>query len=607
MFESVFQSFDEPSQKAASAGRIAKLRAEMERLTLDGFLVPRSDAHQNEYVPKSEERLAWLTGFTGSAGMALILKDRAIIFIDGRYTVQAREQVDAGLVTPINIGDVSTTDWIKENFPPGGRLGFDPWLHTIENVERLKKACDAINAHLVPVETNLIDAIWINRPAPPLSAVVDHPERFAGDSSATKLDKVRAEIKKVKADAVVLSDAHDIAWLFNIRGGDVSHTPLPLAWAVVRAEGKPILLIDNRKLSNSIRDRLADLAELRDEAELEDALKDFADARPHVLLDPGMAPEQVKALFESAEATVIKAPGPIAKLKAVKNSVEIGGTRSAHVRDGAAMARFLAWFDREAPTGKVDEIGAAEALESFRRETGALKDISFTTISAAGPNAALPHYRVMRASNRVVEPGLFLIDSGGQYEDGTTDITRTISVGETTAEMRDRYTRVLKGHIAIATVRFPKGTSGAQLDPLARRALWDIGTDFDHGTGHGVGSYLSVHEGPQRISKLGHVTLEPGMILSNEPGYYREGAFGIRIENLVLVQTAEIAGAERPMMDFETLTLAPIDTRPIELSLLTAEERAWLDAYHARVLKEIGPLVDAETQGWLEKACAPLK
>jgi Xaa-Pro aminopeptidase len=604
MFESVFQSFDDSADSSLSKARLDVLRADMKRLGLTGFLVPRADAHQNEYVPASEERLAWLTGFTGSAGTALVTLDKAFIFVDGRYTVQVREQIDRSVVTPVNSGETSPTEWIRKNFASGQVLGFDPWLHTADAVERLKKSVADAGADLRAVDENLIDIAWADRPEPRVAQVVGHPDKFAGESSDKKLARLHTEIIKTKADAIVLTDPHEIAWLFNIRGGDVDHTPLPLAWAVIPADGRPALLIDGRKLSNELRDGLEDLADVGEPAEFETLLKMLGGKK--VMLDLGSAAEQVRVALNDSGATIVKTTSPIGKMKAVKNAAEARGARAAHQRDGVAFGQFLFWFETNIRKGKLDEIQAAEALEAFRRDTGKLKDISFPTISAAGPNAALPHYRVTRKTNRKITPGLYLVDSGAQYQDGTTDITRTIAVGKVTKDMRDRYTRVLKGHIAIATAQFPKGATGAQLDPLARKALWDIGADFDHGTGHGVGSYLSVHEGPQRISKLGHTPLEPGMILSNEPGYYKEGAFGIRIENLVLVEKSKLNGAERDFYSFETLTLAPIDTRPIDPKLLTKEESAWLDAYHKRVVSEIGPKLDPKIRAWLKSVCAPL-
>ncbi|BCJ91399.1 aminopeptidase [Terrihabitans soli] len=604
MFDSVFQSFDDSADSSRSKARLAVLRADMKRLGLFGFLVPRADAHQNEYVPASEERLAWLTGFTGSAGTALITLDQAVIFVDGRYTVQVRDQIDKTVVTPVNSGETSPSEWIRKNFSAGQVLGFDPWLHTADAVERLRKAVADAGAELKAVDENPIDISWTDRPEPPLAPVVEHPEKFAGESADKKLARLHTAVVNAKADAIVLTDPHEIAWLFNIRGGDVAHTPLPLAWAVIPVEGRPALLIDGRKLSNELRDHLEDLADVGEPSEFETLLNMLGGKK--VMFDFGAGAERIRQVLNDTGATIVKTQSPIALMKAVKNGAEIRGTRAAHQRDGVAFAQFLFWLDTNLKKKKLDEIEAAEALEAFRRDTAKLKDISFPTISAAGPNAALPHYRVTRATNRKITPGLYLVDSGAQYQDGTTDITRTIAIGKVTKDMRDRYTRVLKGHIAIATAQFPKGATGAQLDPLARRALWEIGADFDHGTGHGVGSYLSVHEGPQRISKLGHTPLEPGMILSNEPGYYKEGAFGIRIENLVLVERSKLKTAERDFLSFETLTLAPIDTRPIDPKLLTKEEVAWLDAYHKRVASEIGPKLDPKTRAWLKAVCAPL-
>ncbi|HVV91817.1 MAG TPA: aminopeptidase P family protein [Hyphomicrobiales bacterium] len=607
MYHSRFQDFTEGGGPAGTAERVATLRAALAARRLDGVLVPRADEYQNEYVPPSDERLAWLSGFTGSAGIAVVLKDAAAIFVDGRYTVQVKSQVDPAVFAIENIAETAPADWLRRHLKPGMKLGFDPSLHTAEAVERYRAAAADAGAELVAAEPNPIDAIWRDRPAPPLKPVTLHEPRFAGEGAADKVARVQAELARAKSDAVILTDPHAVAWLFNIRGGDVSHTPLPLARAVVPASGRPTLLVDGRKLDNRVRATLADLADIAEPADLDREIGRLGAADAKVMLDPAGASFRLLARLEDAGATVLRRADPVAKLKAVKNAAEIAGARAAHRRDAVALCRFLAWVDREAATGKLTEIAAAETLEAFRDESGALKDLSFPTISAAGPNAALPHYRVSRDSNRVVEPGFLLVDSGAQYEDGTTDVTRTIVVGRPGAERLDRFTRVLQGHIAIATAIFPRGTSGAQIDAFARRPLWEAGTDFDHGTGHGVGSYLSVHEGPQRISKLGTVALEPGMIVSNEPGYYKEGAYGIRSENLVLVQEVALDGAERPMLGFETLTLAPFDRRGLAPMLMTAAERAWLDAYHARVLAEVGPSVDAETKGWLEAACAPIR
>jgi len=608
MFEARFQSFEDRAERAASGPRVAALRTELARRGLTGFIVPRSDRHQNEYVPASEQRLAWLTGFTGSAGVAIVLMQRALLFVDGRYTLQAREQVDTSLFAIEHLVDTPPDRWIEENLAIGDRLGYDPWLHTVEGAERLGKACAAAGVTLVAVEPDLIDAIWADRPAAPLGAVTLHDVRFAGEAAEDKLARIRAEVAKLRADALVVSDPHAVAWAFNIRGADVAHTPLPLAFAIVPQAGRPSLYVDGRKLSNDVRNRLEVLADVREPSDFVGALGALGRQKQTVRLDQATAADALARLITSHGGKVTRAPCPIALMKAVKNEVEIAGARAAQLRDGAAVTRFLAWFDREAPRGKLTEIEAVAALESFRRDTGLLKDISFPTIAGAGPDGAIVHYRVTTQSNRVVAPGeLFLIDSGGQYEDGTTDVTRTIAVGEPTAEMRDRFTRVLKGHIAIARAIFPEGTTGAQLDSLARQFLWSQGLDFDHGTGHGVGSYLSVHEGPARISKLGTTALKAGMILSNEPGYYKTGAYGIRIENLVLViGAAAVPGAEKPLYAFETLTLAPIDRRLIVAEMLTPDETAWLDGYHARVFEALSPLLDADSCAWLTAATRPV-
>ncbi|MBV8319588.1 MAG: aminopeptidase P family protein [Hyphomicrobiales bacterium] len=608
MFEARFQSFEDRAERAASGPRLAALRTELARRGLTGFIVPRSDRHQNEYVPACEQRLAWLTGFSGSAGIAIVLMERALLFVDGRYTLQAREQVDTSLFTIEHLVETPPDRWIEKNLTAGDRIGYDPWLHTVEGAERLGKACAAAGATLVAVEPDLIDAIWADRPAPPLGAVTLHDVRFGGEAAEDKLARIRAEVAKLRADALVVSDPHAVAWAFNIRGADVAHTPLPLAFAVVPQAGRPSLYVDGRKLSDQVRNRLEALAEVREPSDFVGALGALGRRKQTVWLDQATAADALARLITSHGGKVTRGACPIALMKAVKNEIEIAGARAEHIRDGAAVTRFLAWFDREAPRGKLTEIDAVAALESFRRDTGLLRDISFPTIAGAGPDGAIVHYRVTSRSNRVVAPGeLFLIDSGAQYEDGTTDITRTIAVGEPTAEMRDRFTRVLKGHIAIARAIFPEGTTGAQLDSFARQFLWAQGLDFDHGTGHGVGSYLSVHEGPARISKLGTAALKPGMILSNEPGYYKAGAYGIRIENLVLVvAAAPVPGAEKPLNAFETLTLAPIDRRLIVPALLTPEETAWLDRYHADVVEALSPLLDADSRAWVTAAARPL-
>ncbi len=599
-FKSVYQSFGERGGPAHGAERVKALRAELAARGLNGFVAPRADEHQNEYVPAAAERLMWLTGFSGSAGLAIVLDEAAAIFVDGRYAVQAAAQADGAVFTVRHLVEEPPSAWIEANLKPGGRLGYDPWLLTPEMVGRFGKACRKAGGELVALDSNPIDAIWKNRAAAPLGAVRAHPARLSGESAAAKIARVRAALGA--SDGLFVSDAHNVAWLFNIRGADVAHTPLPLSFAYAPREGRPTLFIDARKLSSAMRARLSALAEIDEPDRLVPFMASLGERAARVAFDAGSAPARLTQALEAAGGAAVLGPDPIALMKAVKNRSELAGARAAHIRDGAAMARFLAWFDREAPKGGLTEIVAAEALETFRRETGALKDISFPTIAAAGPHAAIPHYRVSEASNLKIGRGIFLIDSGGQYEDGTTDITRTLCVGRPTAEMRDRFTRVLKGHIAIARAVFPLGTSGAQIDALARQALWRAGLDFDHGTGHGVGSYLSVHEGPQRIAKTGTVALAAGMILSNEPGYYAPGRFGVRIENLVVVEERAIAGAERAMLGFDTISLAPIDVRLVERKLMDKEEIAWLDAYHAKVREVLSPLVDRETGGWLRQA-----
>ena len=599
MFEARFQSFDESSWRAESAARVAALRAELKRRGLDGFVVPRADRQQNEYLPASEERFAWLTGFTGSAGAAIVLTERAALFTDGRYTVQAAAQVDPKIFSIEHLVDKPPEQWLEQNLKRGAKLGYDPWLHTVDNVEKLAKVCASVGATLVPVDGNPIDALWTERPAPPSGPVSLRDIKLAGESATDKLKRIRAEMAKLRSDVLVVSDPQNVAWTFNIRGSDVAHTPLPLAYASIPREGRPALYVDGAKLNNKVRHALEELADVRAP---DDLARDLAALKGKtVRLDQASAADALSRLVSENGGKPVRGADPIALMKSVKNQAEIAGMKAAHLRDGAAMVRFLAWLDGEAPSGKLTEIGAVEALESFRRDTGMLKDISFPTIAGSGPNGAIVHYRVTQCSNRTIATNeLFLVDSGAQYEDGTTDITRTVAIGTPSEEMCDRFSRVLKGHIAIATAVFPDGTSGAQLDPLARTALWQAGLDFDHGTGHGVGSYLSVHEGPARISKLGTVALKRGMILSNEPGYYKTGAYGIRTENLVLVVAApEPEGAEKPLNAFETLTLAPIDRRLILKRLLTAKERNWIDSYHTRVLGELSPLLDAKSVAWL--------
>ncbi len=586
--------------------RLDALRAEMARQGLDGFIVPHSDEFQNEYLPPSAERLAWITGFTGSAGVAVILKDRSAVFTDGRYTLQIREQVDANLFDVRHISDEPPKDWVAENLCQGGRLGYDPWLHTERALDTWRKAAERAGGELVPVEHNPLDAAWSDRPAAPAAPVVPHGEEFAGESSAAKREKVAKSVVKAGAESVVITAPDSIAWLLNIRGGDVAHTPLPLSFAVLYGNGRAEWFVAPGKTSDELIAHLGDEVTVRDIGEFEDAL--WALGNNRVMADAAGTAAFVFERLGKAGAQIVRADDPCQLLKACKNEVEIDGTRAAHRRDGVALARFLAWLSAEATKGGLSEIAVADRLQALRFEGKRITDLSFRTISGSGPNGAIVHYTVTPESDRMLQPGeLYLVDSGAQYLDGTTDVTRTVTIGEPTAEMRDRFTRVLKGHIAIATACFPEGTTGSQLDVLARQALWQAGLDYDHGTGHGVGSYLGVHEGPQRISKIGNsVALKPGMIVSNEPGYYKTGAYGIRIENLVCVTALEIEGAEKPMLGFETLTLAPIDRNLVEPGLLSQAETEWLNAYHWRVREALAPLIDPDSADWLEQATEPV-
>jgi Xaa-Pro aminopeptidase len=583
------------------AERLVALRAELERRGLDGFIVPLADEHQGEYVPKRARRLAWLTGFTGSAGVAVVLRDKAAVFVDGRYTLQAANEVDGALYEIKHLIDAPATDWIAANLG-GGKLGYDPWLHTAEGAQRLRAAAQRAKGSLVAADSNPIDAVWSDQPDPPLSPITLHDIAFAGATSADKRAEIAKTLAKDGQDAVVLTAPDSVAWLANIRGGDVPYTPLPLAFAILRRDATLAIFTDRRKLRPAVERKLEPGIRVFERQGFEQALDALGAEKSMVRVDPAWAADAIFNRLEQAGAKIARAEDPCQLAKAKKNAVELDGMRAAHVRDGAALTRFLCWLATEGPKGKLTEVEAAERLEAFRRENQRIQGLSFPTISGAGPNGAIVHYRVTADSNRTVEPGtLFLVDSGAQYLDGTTDVTRTVAIGTPTEDMADRFTRVLKGHIALATAVFPAGTSGAQLDVLARASLWEAGLDYDHGTGHGVGSFLAVHEGPQRISKVpNRVALEPGMIVSNEPGYYQTGGYGIRIENLVAVQPAPVQGiGGKAFYCFETITLAPIDLALIDGRLLTRFEVDWLNAYHARVRETLSPLVDPETRRWL--------
>jgi Xaa-Pro aminopeptidase len=589
--------------------RLQALRGELKRRGLDGLIVPRSDEHQGEYVAPRSERLAWLTGFTGSAGMAVVLGGKAAVFIDGRYTLQAEAEVEDGLFEHCHLTERPPHDWIADNLEAGGSLGYDPWLLTPGQAERYRAACKKARAALTATDGNPIDTVWADQPPPPVSPAQVHDDAFSGLSSAKKRGQVAVELKKQKLDAAVLTAPDSIAWLLNIRGADVPFTPLVLSFAVIHADGNADLFIDPAKLGPETTDHLGVDVRCHEPDGFGPALDDLGGDEKTVRLDPSGAPEWVLKRLEKAGAAIDRGVDPCQLPKAKKNAVELTGIRAAHRRDGASLTRFLAWLAREAPKGGLTEMACADKLESLRRGNDHFQGLSFPTISGAGANGAIVHYRVSGKTDRTLEDGsLYLVDSGAQYLDGTTDVTRTVAIGKPSAEMRRHFTLVLKGHIALATARFPEGTSGSQLDALARKPLWAEGLDYDHGTGHGVGCFLGVHEGPQRISKIpNRVALAPGMVMSNEPGYYKPGAYGIRIENLVTVVAAKKPkGAEKAQLAFETLTLAPIDRTLVDRDMLSAEEIGWVDAYHARVADEIGPLVDKTTAGWLKKAAAPL-
>ena len=587
--------------------RLGALRDELKRRDLDGFIQPRSDEHQGEYVARKSERLAWLTGFTGSAGLAVVLADKAAVFADGRYTLQVEKEVDGGLFEHCHLTDKPPADWIAANLAPGARLGFDPWLLTPVQTARFQAACKKAGGELAACDGNPVDAVWTGQPTAPLSPVVAHDAAFAGDSSNDKRRRIADGLKADKAGAVVLTAPDSITWLLNVRGGDVPFTPLALSFAILYADASAELFIDGRKLAPGTADHLGgDVKTLEPDA-FGPALDRLGKDAKTVRVSADTAPLWVFDRLEKAGAVIDRGDDPCQLPKAIKTTVQIDGIRTAHRRDGASLTRFLAWLDGEAAKGSLMESACADKLESLRRGNDHFQGLSFPTISSAGANGAIVHYRVSEETDAPLRPkSLYLVDSGAQYLDGTTDVTRTIAIGEPTDEMRHNFTLVLKGHIALATARFPEGTTGSQLDTLARLPLWRAGLDYDHGTGHGVGHFLGVHEGPQRISKRpNRVALEPGMVVSNEPGYYKAGAYGIRIENLVTVVQVE-SDAEKPLLGFETLTLTPIDRALVVADMLDGAEVAWLDAYHARVLDEITPLVDEATAEWLAEAAAPI-
>jgi Xaa-Pro aminopeptidase len=600
----MYQSFDEAERGGSTRARVSALRRALKASKLNGFLIPHGDEHQ-----AGPERLSWLTGFTGSAGTAIVLEKNAALFVDGRYTLQARDQALVSTFEVLVTPEAKPSQWIASKLSKGSVLGYDPKLHTIREIERLNETLGKAGMTLEAIASNPIDRLWKKRPSALSGPIVAHAMEFAGECAEDKIAKVQATLATEKADALLLTQLDSIAWLFNIRGGDVRHAPVADAFAIVPAKGRPILFVDPAKAGSNVRGHLEDFVDIAPPNALEAKFAELGQSGGRLRLDPETAPVRFAHALKEVGAKIVSGSDPCILPKSIKNATEIAGARTAHVRDGVAMARFLAWLDDQVGSGRLDEVSAAMKIESFRRETGQLKDISFDTISAVGSNGAIVHYRPTNKSKRPLKGNtLYLIDSGGQYPDGTTDITRTIAIGSPSQEMRHHYTLVLKGHIAIASARFPKGTRGQDLDPLARRALWLEGLDYDHGTGHGVGSYLYVHEGPQRLSKLGSVALEPGMVLSNEPGLYREGEYGIRLENLLLVTPpSPIEGGTREMLGFETLTLVPFDRRLIDTSMLTHEEKAWLDAYHAEVRRKIEPLLKSDDRPWLRHATAAIR
>jgi Xaa-Pro aminopeptidase len=589
---------------AEMSDRLIRLRQELSARGLSGFIVPRADEHLGEYVPASAERLAWLTGFTGSAGLAAVLPDKAAAFTDGRYVLQLAAQTNAELWEQRHITEDPPARWLAANAPAEASIGYDPLLVSEQGLTVYTDAGLA----MVPVDGNPIDAVWSDRPPPPVAPAVPHPLEYAGRSADEKREQVAGLLREAKQDAAVISDPASIAWLLNIRGGDVPYTPFVLGFALVHAEGGTELFLDPAKLTDQTRAWLGNTVSVADRAALDPALRRLAGKR--VRVDRSGSPVWFAQKLRDAGAVVIADRDPCLLPKACKNDVEQQGFRQAHLRDAVAVCRFLHFLSETGARGEETELSAADTLLALRQQVPGFRGESFPAISAAGEHGAIIHYRVTEASNRPIRRDeSYLIDSGAQYVDGTTDITRTIRIGpsEPPPELRERVTRVMKGHIAIATLAFPEGVSGAHLDAFARRALWQVGLDYDHGTGHGVGSYLSVHEGPVSLSRLAApVPIASGMVLSNEPGFYLPQQYGIRLENLLLVQPAALIGARKAFLRFETLTLAPFDRRLIEPTLLDAAELAWLNGYHARVVAEVGPLLDPSDRAWLTESCAPI-
>ncbi|OJX09873.1 MAG: hypothetical protein BGO77_05515 [Caedibacter sp. 37-49] len=592
-----------------SPDKLNQLRQLMLQENIDALIVPKADEHQGEYIGAHSERLFWLTGFDGSAGFSIILPKKASLFVDGRYTLQATKQVDTSIFEIIPVAEISGPKWLAQHLSPGAKVAYDPWLVTEKELNSYKIALKDKNIIFLPLEKNLVDQIWLNRPKKTCEPIYLHPLEFAGQEFQEKLKIISKELREIQAFAAVITMTESVCWLFNIRGDDYSSLPTTSAFAIVYNTEKADLFIDEQKISEDIRQYFKGFINIKPFHSFEENLKALGLHKVHVLIDPATAPVQTIYAVEKTGGKVIRKDDPTIPLKACKNNAELEGMRRAHIRDGAALTTFLHWVKKEGPKGHLDEMQATEKLLACRQRFSEFKKLSFSTISGTGPNGAIIHYKVSPETNQKIAPNdIYLSDSGGHYIDGSTDVTRTIAIGETSPEQRDRFTRVLKGHIALATSIFPQGTTGSQLDILARHALWQVGLDYAHGTGHGVGAVLNIHEGPQRISNVPNfVSLKPGMILSNEPGYYKEGEYGIRIESLVIVKSLEIPKAEKKMLGFETITFAPIDQALIELSLLTDSEIKWLNDYHQEVYEKLSPLLEVEVQKWLNDVTQPLK
>lgn len=592
-----------------SAQKLTQLRQEMLKKNIDAFIIPKADEHQGEYVAPSSERLLWLTGFNGSAGFAIILPDKAALFVDGRYTLQAAQQADTTCFEIVPLAEVSGPTWLSHFIKPNTHFAYDPWLTTEREIQSYEKALESKNIKFLPLKENLIDQIWVDRPMKPSQPVYVHPLEFAGQDFREKLTTIASDLKKRQASAGAITMTESVSWLFNIRGNDYAFIPTTSAYAIVYDTGKADIFIDEQKVPSDVYQHFNDFVTVKPFDSFERTLHTLGQLKKCVVIDPFTAPVQSIYAVEQAGGKVLRGDEPTTHLKACKNTAELEGMRRTHVRDGVALTTFLHWVSQHGPQGNIDELQAAAKILECRQKFPEFKMPSFATISGTGPHGAIIHYKVNYETNRkIASNDIYLIDSGGHYNDGSTDVTRTIAIGETTQEQRDRFTRVLKGHIALAACVFPQGTSGSQLDILARHALWQVGLDYAHGTGHGVGAVLNIHEGPQRISNApNHVSLKSGMILSNEPGYYKPGAYGIRIENIIIVKSIDIPGAEKSMLGFETITLAPIDLKLIELALLTDFEIKWLNDYHLEVYNKLSPLLETEVREWLKETTLPLK